>query len=66
MYDLVRSISPRVLLLEQLPALGASLLITELFCKFHSFALECAAFLGMWYLFDAALRQLRGVQPPSG
>jgi len=64
MYSLVRSFSPRVLLLEQLPALGTSLLITELFCRFHSFTLECLAFLGMWYVFDVVLRQLRGASPP--
>lgn len=62
MYSLIRSIPLRELLLEQVPALGTSLLITELFFKLHSFTLECLAFLGMWYVFDAALTRLKGAK----
>ena len=58
MHTLIRSIPIKDLLLLQAPALGTSLLITEQFCKFHSFTLECLAFLGMWYVFDAVLQQL--------
>ncbi|CAB5080365.1 hypothetical protein D3OALGA1CA_163 [Olavius algarvensis associated proteobacterium Delta 3] len=62
MYSLIRSIPLRELLIEQLPAFGTSLLITELFFKFHSFTLECIAFLAMWYVFDAASTWFKGAK----
>ena len=52
MYTLVRSIPLRQLLLEQAPIIMASLLIAELLYKFHSFTLECIAFLVTWYVLD--------------
>ena len=56
MYTLIQMLPIRQLLLEQLPALGASMIIAERFYKFHSFTLECAAFLGTWYVIDGVLR----------
>ncbi|MCP4285353.1 MAG: hypothetical protein GY792_13010 [Gammaproteobacteria bacterium] len=44
------------LLLEQLPVFVTSLLIAELFYKFHSFTLECVAFLATWYVLDGVVR----------
>jgi hypothetical protein len=38
----------------QLPALVISFLIAEFFYKFHSFTLECGAFLVTWFVIDAA------------
>ena len=58
MYTLVRSLPVRQLLLEQAPVFGLSLVIAELFYKFHSFTLECFAFLGTWYALDALLKAL--------
>jgi hypothetical protein len=58
MYTLIRSIPLRQLLLEQVPALGLSFITAELFYKFHSFTLECLAFLGTWYVIDAAIKHL--------
>lgn len=55
MYSLVRSISTRRLMVEQVPAIGASLVITEQLYKFHSFTLEALAFLGTWYICDLAI-----------
>jgi hypothetical protein len=55
MYTLLQSISARQLLLAQLPALFASLLIAETFYKLGSFTLEAVAFLGTWFLIDAAI-----------
>lgn len=52
MYTLVRSIPLRQLLLEQAPIIMVSLLIAELLYKFHSFTLECIAFLATWYVLD--------------
>lgn len=59
MYTLIRSLSVRSLLAEQLPSLGASFVIAEIFYKFHSFTFECGAFLATWYVLDAGLQLLR-------
>lgn len=56
MYTLIKTIPANQLLLEQLPVLIASLLIAELFYKFHSFTLECVAFLATWYVLDGVVR----------
>jgi hypothetical protein len=60
MYTLLRSLQLRQLLLEQLPTVSASLIIAELFYKFHSFTLECMAFLATWFALDAALALFTG------
>ena len=36
-------------LAQEAPAFAASFVIAEVFYKFHSFTLECAAFLVTWY-----------------
>lgn len=59
MYTLTRVLPVRRLLTEQLPALGAAFIIAELFYKFHSFALECVAFLATWYVFDVIISLVR-------
>jgi hypothetical protein len=59
MYTLIQAIPFRRLLLEQGPALVASFLIAELFYKFHSFTLECIAFLLTWYVLDLAIQSVR-------
>jgi hypothetical protein len=56
MYTLLRSITVRQLFLEQIPALGSSIVIAEIFYKFHSFTLECLAFLVTWFVIDAMLK----------
>ena len=68
MYALIRSMPFRQLFSQQLPALGSSLLIAELFYKFHSFLLETGAFLATWFVIDLAFniavslsRRWRGV-----
>jgi hypothetical protein len=53
MYQLIRILSVPELLYRQIPTLAASFTIAELFYKFHSFTLECAAFLATWFLLDA-------------
>lgn len=62
MYTLIKRISYSELVLEQLPVLTASLLIAELFYKFHSFIFECVAFLATWYVLDATVRFFRGLK----
>jgi hypothetical protein len=73
MYELLRSLSSRRLVLEQVPAATLSLAVAEVFFKFHSFLLECLAFLVTWFVIDAAGHLLRWVvggralraRPPS-
>ncbi|CAN5277846.1 hypothetical protein BH11PSE10_BH11PSE10_17820 [soil metagenome] len=52
----------------RLPGLMLAFLVAELFYKFHSFALECGAFLVTWLVIDlvvdALARRLRA--PPAG
>jgi hypothetical protein len=67
MYTLVRRSSVRALVAVQGPALLGSLVIAELFYKFHSFTLECLAFLATWGALDwiiAAFIDRR--RPPNG
>ena len=59
MYRLVSSIPLRVLILEQVPALGVSWILAETFYKFHSFTLEMLAFLGTWYAIDRGINLVR-------
>jgi hypothetical protein len=58
MYSLLKTLPVRQLLLEQAPAIGLSLLIAELFYKFHSFVLECIAFLFTWLIIEAIIQKL--------
>jgi hypothetical protein len=60
-YTLIHSLPLRQLILEQVPALAASLIIAERFYKFGSFTLECLAFLTTWYLLDVAVHSLRNL-----
>ena len=61
MYTLFRSVSLRHFLALQAPTLFASFVIAELFYKFHSFTLECLAFLATWFVLDAAVTVLRNL-----
>ncbi len=70
MYTLLHSVPLKQLLIEQVPVILVSMLIAELFYKFHSFTLETIAFLGTWYVLDAlyrmASRRLAKKRNPSG
>jgi hypothetical protein len=55
MYTLFRSVPMRDLLATQAPALFLSFVISELLYKFHSFTLECLAFLVTWFVIDAVI-----------
>ena len=52
MYSLTRLIPFKDLLTYQFPVLAISLIFAEIFYKFHSFTLECLAFLATWYVID--------------
>jgi hypothetical protein len=62
MYTLIRLIPFRQLIFEQMPAIVTSLFIAEQFYKFHSFSLECIAFLATWYVVDAAIRFVANIR----
>jgi hypothetical protein len=47
-YSLVRQLDSRRVAVTEIPALAGSLVIAEACYKFHSFSLECAAFLVTW------------------
>jgi hypothetical protein len=49
MYTYLRTLGLSTFALREAPACVMSFLIAELFYKFHSFTLECLAFLGTWY-----------------
>jgi hypothetical protein len=55
MFALIRTLTVKQLVAEQLPALTLAFVISELFYKFHSFTLECLAFLATWLLLDALI-----------
>lgn len=52
MYTLVRTTPRKQLLTRATPALLLSLVVAEAFYKFHSFVLECVAFLATWYAIE--------------
>lgn len=56
MYTFLRSMSLKRLGTEQIPAIAPAWLIAELFYKFHSFTLECLAFLATWFVIDMAIQ----------
>jgi hypothetical protein len=58
-YTLLRLLPIRRTLAEQIPALGGAWILAELFYKFGSFSLECAAFLGTWFVLDAVIQLVR-------
>lgn len=58
MYTLLRLLPSERLVYEQAPTLILAWIIAELFFKFHSFTLECAAFLATWFLLDGLTQRL--------
>lgn len=65
MYSLIKLQPARRLIATQLPSLAGALLVAEVFYKFHSFSLECLAFLGTWAAFDYMLSRLIDRSPSS-
>jgi hypothetical protein len=58
MYELVRHTLLQKLLPQQLVSGGAAFIIANQFYQFHSFALECLAFLVTWGAFDFLTQKL--------
>jgi hypothetical protein len=55
MFYLIHSVTTSEVFKRQLPPLLIAFVIAELFYKFHSFLLECGAFLLTWYAIDAVV-----------
>jgi hypothetical protein len=49
MHSYVKNVGVPAFLVREAPAFVVSFLTAELFYKFHSFSLECLAFLATWY-----------------
>ncbi len=58
MYELLRYTLLHKLLPQQLLSGGMAFIIANQFYKFHSFGLECIAFLITWGVFDFLSQQL--------
>lgn len=55
MYSLLTKLDRADLLKRQLPSFLVAIVTAELFYKFHSFVLECVAFLATWFVIDAVI-----------
>ncbi len=58
MYTLVNKLGIRAFFATELPALGISWIIAEVFYKFGSFTLETGAFLVTWYILGFSSQRL--------
>lgn len=58
MYTLIRYSILQKLLPEQLLSGGSAFIIANQFYQFHSFALECVAFLVTWGAFDFVVQKV--------
>lgn len=58
MYELLRHALLHKLLPQQLLSGGAAFLIANQFYKFHSFGLECIAFLITWGVLDFLVQKI--------
>ena len=61
MYTLLRNASWREGALVEAPAALLSLGVAEAFYKFHSFTLECLAFLATWLAVSYAIQGVRAL-----
>lgn len=58
MYTLLRHLTLKRWTYEQVPPLAIAWIIAELFYKFHSFTLECGAFLLTWLILDVLVQEV--------
>ena len=74
MIDVIRALRDHSAYGQRLMGFLPAFLVAELFYKFHSFALECAAFLVTWLVLDRVIEAIIGVPgrapgeplPPAG
>ena len=60
MIDLIRALKGHVAYGRRLLAFAPAFLVSEFFYKFHSFALECLAFLATWLVLDILIELVTG------
>lgn len=60
MIDLIRSLKDHTAYGQRFFGFLAAFLVAEFFYKFHSFSLECIAFLATWLVFDWLLEKVLG------
>lgn len=59
MYTLIRDNPAKETLIQQAAPFAGALVTAEFLYKFHSFTLECLAFLATWFAFDWILGRLK-------
>jgi hypothetical protein len=69
MYSLLHDLGFRRTLTAEAPSLLAAMIVAEVFYKFHSFSLECTAFLATWaalsYVAARMRRAVTGARAPG-
>ncbi len=55
MYSYLRSLKLKQAVLVEAPSVTLSIIVAEIFYKFHSFTLECVAFLVTWLVVSSML-----------
>jgi len=60
MIDFLRALRAQGAYSRRLLGFIPALVVTEMFYKFHSFSLECMAFLTTWLLFDVVIEWVMG------
>ena len=58
MFSLIKDLGIRRFMTAEAPTGVLAWLIAEFFYKFHSFTLECAAFLATWFAFSFVLNTI--------
>ena len=58
MLDFLRALRAQPDVAVRLPGLVLAFLIAEVFYRFHSFALECGAFLLTWLVVDVVVERI--------
>ena len=61
MLDLLRALRTHAAYKQRMLSFVPALVVAEVFYKFHSFTLECAAFLATWLVFDLVSEWIVGV-----
>ena len=62
MYTLIADARLRKGLISEGPPLLSSMLVAEVFYKFHSFGLECFALLATWFVMSYLFSLVRGLR----
>ena len=65
MFQLIHNLTAGELFKRQLPVFATAFVIAEFLYKFHSFTLECIAFLVTWYVLDAVAQRMFWTAEPA-